>query len=129
MPTWKERIYMHEMYGTSSEKAVMALVGIMEAVLLLFIAFFTYHRHGPVMKASSYPFCILSICGAAIGVLSVTVWPIENNEATCAARHWLLPLGFVGILAPLIAKTRRLSIIFNTQVLPSFFASSCSCSY
>ena len=59
-------------------------------------------------------------------IASTLVWPIENDAATCAARMWIAPMGLCWLLAPIIAKVRRLDKIFNAKSLRVQTASTLS---
>ena len=47
---------------------------------------------------------------------TVTLWPVENNAATCNGRMWIWTLGYHLFLDPIIAKSRRIAAIFDTKL-------------
>jgi len=70
-----------------------------------------------VMRASSYQFCIATIVGCILCYLAILVFPINNTDASCASRHWILTLGLSMVIAPILGTQRRIDYIFNVKLL------------
>ncbi len=78
----------------------LSLALVLTAALLVWI-----WRRTRVMYASSPMFCWLFLCGLLFNLLSVAMLLESPTPAICAARKYLLNLGFMLSLSSLFAKT------------------------
>ncbi|KNE56728.1 polymorphic outer membrane protein [Allomyces macrogynus ATCC 38327] len=86
------------------------------AVLTLFVmGVLTVYRSTPVVRASSYMFCMLICMGLLVGYAVVPLTAGQPTVATCTAQIWTLLLSVVLVLGNLITKTLRISFIFGAR--------------
>ena len=69
-------------------------------------------EHTCVFWVDAKGFC--SLIGIALGLLT---WPLENDEHTCRARMWVLPIMATLFLAPIAAKLWRIKTTFNAPAI------------
>jgi hypothetical protein len=70
-----------------------------------------------VLQSSSPKFCAIICIGTAISFSMLLTLIGRPTDQTCVARNWVGMVGFVLLLAPLLAKTYRIAKIFNNQSL------------
>jgi hypothetical protein len=73
MPTWDERVYTPQLFNTVIEEVVVVLSGICFGMVILLVAFFSYHRNGQVCE--SIPFVDDHIDAIDMSTLS---FPVGN---------------------------------------------------
>jgi multisubunit Na+/H+ antiporter MnhC subunit len=113
MPTWRERVYVHEFYSTKAELIVLTVSIVAFLFALLLLAITIAYRYHPKFRAQSVPFSIMIICSSLIAFVGVHTNGLENSELTCVTRVWTLVLSKAMFMCPLIARTRRLIVIFS----------------
>lgn len=118
MPQWSERRYVHSMFALAVEQGVAALVAACVAWTLGMCAYLFRHRRQQVFQAGGVWFYMCMGGGCAAASLAVLTWPVENNDATCAARIWIWTLAFQAFVAPMVACALRIARI-HTQGLAS----------
>ncbi|KAI9184429.1 hypothetical protein H9P43_003482 [Blastocladiella emersonii ATCC 22665] len=94
--------------------ALMFVTGLTMAVTLAITAFIIYFRADPTIKATSWSISV----GMQAGIFAVlaSVFPAVGapSASACAARPFLLSLGFATTIGFLVAKTWRIYLLFNT---------------
>ena len=116
-PTFEERIYVHDMYGQPIETFINVLVGISCSLFIAMAIFLWRHQTYSAVKSSSLPFSIMILFGAVIACISIVTWPVENDFDTCSSRVIVMALGFSIFFCPIVARSRRIAVIFNMQRL------------
>jgi gamma-aminobutyric acid type B receptor len=115
MPTWSERVFAPK-FGSGVEIAGTVLMGIGTLISIGWIVFLIIHWRQPVIYAASPLFCVLILVGSLVVYGSVFTWmPNLVNSATCYARPFVLPIGFMLMFGALIAKTYRIHVLLNTR--------------
>jgi len=117
LPTWKERVFAPKWYGDTSERVMVGFNTVCIGVCLAVMALVFFKRQQPVFKAASPLFCMAIILGAVLMLTSNYFDTLTTNDAHCAARAWLLSLGFTLMFASLFVKTFRLWRIFCVKQL------------
>jgi hypothetical protein len=113
MPSWSDRVARSRLYTRGSEWAVLAgvLVALCYFASLLWLV--ASHRDAVVIRSSSPAFLYATLAGAALFVCAPAVWVLDETRATCAARVWLLSIGFTMVFAALLTKSYRVHRIFE----------------
>ena len=114
-------VYNDPYFDTFSDALTTALYVIaavemgLVALTVLFILVRITH---PIIRASSPVFLLWMCFFALLGLSAVFPYGISpQTEATCNIVIWFAGVGFIGVFAPLLAKTFRLWRIFTNQSL------------
>ncbi len=106
-------------YSPGIATTMQVLAALVVGAILISIAVVLLFRHTVIIKSASVSFCMIilvfDLMLAAFSIL-YTVQP-DNSPWVCQGRQWFTCLGIVGILAPLLSKTHRINVIFNSNTL------------
>jgi hypothetical protein len=116
MPRWSERIYSQQMYATSIERAVIALLIVCCVLTIGLMVYIWHHRALQIFQAAGVWLYMTMGCGCLVAFLSVLTWPVENNSATCGARIWLWTSSFFLVVNPILASSYRIACIFSNKL-------------
>ncbi|KAI9150977.1 hypothetical protein H9P43_009592 [Blastocladiella emersonii ATCC 22665] len=97
--------------------ALMGITGLAMASTLAVTAFIVVYRTDPTIKATSWAISIVMQAGVLAVLTSVFLAVGEPTPAVCAARPFLLAVGFATVIGFLVAKTWRVYLLFNTVKL------------
>jgi hypothetical protein len=113
MPTWDERVFSPK-WGSGVEIAGVVLVSIAVLVDIVWAILLIVHWNHKVIVAASPIFCLIILAGDTINNASMFTWmPSLVGNTICSLRPVLLPIGFMTLFGPLIAKTHRIYRIFG----------------
>jgi len=114
MPTWKERVFEPVQYARSMEKLMIAINALCIGACLLLAALVLRHRQHAVIRSATPSFCLLTILGAVLMLLSNIFHTSVESDSHCQAQVWLLSLGFTMLFSALFIKTFRIWKIFHS---------------
>ncbi|KAJ3019934.1 UNVERIFIED_CONTAM: hypothetical protein HDU68_010424 [Siphonaria sp. JEL0065] len=101
---------------SSNGKIILSLVVIGFLVSLFKIGFFIKFREVKAVKMASVPECLIILTGSLLVFISLLFYiQIETTQSNCYSRIWLLLIGYVMMVAPVITKNIRLYIILNSK--------------
>eukprot|EP00211_Chloroparvula_japonica_P000800 CAMPEP_0119147438 /NCGR_PEP_ID=MMETSP1310-20130426/40357_1 /TAXON_ID=464262 /ORGANISM="Genus nov. species nov., Strain RCC2339" /LENGTH=1050 /DNA_ID=CAMNT_0007139409 /DNA_START=120 /DNA_END=3272 /DNA_ORIENTATION=+ len=80
--------------------------------LLVFLVVF---RNDKVILTSSRNFLMISVLGAMMSYIALYLFFPYPTDGICSAQIWILTLGFITMLAPLLVKTYRIVKIFRAK--------------
>lgn len=105
---------------------LLVLAVLFLALDLVLVGLVLYYRQHPVIKASSPPFCLVILAGAALGMIQVfLMYPYPSTESMCATLPFTGYLAFSLLYGGLFAKTYRTGKIFNqTKIAKVSFSPS-----
>lgn len=117
MPKWGERSFLRKWgHWTEIVGTVLMSVGVVLSIGLCVFLF--VYREYPVIVASSPLFCGLMLAGSIVIYVSNIFWmPNLASGVVCNLRAWLMPIGFMLQFGSLVAKTHRVSRLFNIRTL------------
>lgn len=109
----------HEWLSYTSPAGIvfMTLAAVGIVLCLMIIGIVIWQRSSRIVVAATWPFLIIMLIGAIIGLASVFSWLGKPSELTCSFRIWLPTIAFILILSPLLVKTWRIVRIFRTDTL------------
>ena len=88
-------------------------LGIAFALCLLAAAWVFKYRFSFLLKASAPISILISLAGVFVCIAAAYMW-FDNNDAMCALRVWLLPLGMSLVYPVLVLKQLRLLLVFRS---------------
>ena len=96
----------------------MAALTTISIVLCLVFGFFLIRRsRHAVIRSATLSFCLLTILGAVLMLLSNYFHTSVESDSHCAAQVWLLSFGFSLLFSPLFIRTFRTWRIITTHRL------------
>lgn len=107
LPTWTERTFAPKAYSQPMERMMAAVTAVGIALCLLVAALLVRHAHNPVIRAATPSFCVLTIAGSVLMLLSNFFHTLVEDDHDCAAQVWLITTGFTILFAALFIKTCR----------------------
>lgn len=117
MPKWEERFFSRK-WGHWTEIISTVLMSIGVVLSLVLCALLFAYRKNPVIFASSPMFCALMLAGSIVIYVSNIFWmPNLASDVVCNLRAWIMPIGFMLQFGSLVAKTHRISRLFNERSL------------
>lgn len=108
LPSWKEREFAPVQYGTTGERAVLALTAVCIVLCAVLLALVLANYRAPVIRAATPSFCAVIILGAIAMLCSNFFATLVVDDVHCAASTWLLSIGFTLTFASLFIKTFRI---------------------
>jgi hypothetical protein len=100
---------------------LLAIVALLCALglgcVLFFGVLFTFKRHDPVIKASSFLFNLLALAACMGLYLSMLAFVLPASDSWCLARWWLPCCSVTLLLAAIFSKTHRIAKIFTAEKL------------
>ncbi|KAJ3361514.1 Metabotropic glutamate receptor 2 [Allomyces javanicus] len=102
-------------YSHPGVVGALSVAGILAVLTLFVMGVLTVYRSTPVVRASSYMFCMLICTGLLVGYAVVPLTVGQPTVATCTAQIWTLLLSVVLVLGNLITKTLRITFIFGAR--------------
>ncbi|KAI9330958.1 periplasmic binding protein-like I [Obelidium mucronatum] len=100
---------------SSNGKGIVALI----SVGLLFSvgtgAFFIKFQNIKAVKMASIPECLVIVFGSMLSYISLAFYVGSVTAASCKARIWLVLMGYILMMKPVIMKNVRLYIILNSK--------------
>jgi len=87
--------------------AILTVLGVGMLTIACSAAILLAWYNHPVMRYSSQPFLAIILVGAFLSLLSGFFWLGELHTWKCTLTLWLLPVGLVLILAPMLTKNFR----------------------
>lgn len=126
-PMTVENTWRYVTYGLYIAMCVFALLGLIFAVILL--VYLIVKRRASIIRNSFWTFNIIIIVGAILLYISVFTFGFDSNLETsvdlgliCILRKYLVCLGFILLVAPLLAKLifahhvyMKRQVIFNKR--------------
>lgn len=113
--------YLPYPYSKGIATAIFALAALSAAAALFSLTVVVIHRSSAIIKSSSFLFCSMILFFILMLSLSSVFYAIppsfSNSSWLCDIRPWFSATCIVGVLAPLLAKTQRISKIFNSTQL------------
>jgi hypothetical protein len=100
---------------------LLAIVALLCALglgcVLFFGVLFTFKRHDPVIKASSFLFNLLALAACMGLYLSMLAFVLPASDSWCLTRWWLPCCSVTLLLAAIFSKTHRIAKIFTAEKL------------
>eukprot|EP00028_Trichosphaerium_sp_Am-I-7-wt_P007979 CAMPEP_0168523514 /NCGR_PEP_ID=MMETSP0405-20121227/10026_1 /TAXON_ID=498012 /ORGANISM="Trichosphaerium sp, Strain Am-I-7 wt" /LENGTH=1238 /DNA_ID=CAMNT_0008545397 /DNA_START=16 /DNA_END=3733 /DNA_ORIENTATION=- len=95
---------------------LLVAIGVI-ATLVTATIVIVYWNTSVILRASTREFLIVILLGILISYFGALMWIAPVSDVFCELRVWFPAVGFVIMLAPLVAKTYRIKLIFDMESL------------
>ncbi|KAI9330957.1 periplasmic binding protein-like I [Obelidium mucronatum] len=101
--------------SSSSGQTMLALTIIGLIISVATIAFLIKYQNEKIVKMASVPECLVTLTGSLLTYTSILFYIGDVTLSHCKTRIWLLLLGYMFMIIPVVTKNARLYTILNSK--------------